>query len=122
MAFAKRDYYEVLGVPRTASAEEIQHAFRASARELHPDVNSDHDAAARFDELTTAYAVLHDPRERARYDRSRLGARRGSLQVREAQAVTRRRPRPDVRHLRHGPPTVKVSLVIRVRNPFSRLR
>ena len=57
-----RDYYEVLGVPRTASAEEIKKAYRRGAMEWHPDRNPKRHAEAeeRFKELTEAYSVLID--------------------------------------------------------------
>ena len=64
-----RDYYEVLGVPRTASAEELQQAYRRLARRHHPDVNKDPGAEDRFKEVNEAYQVLSDPDTRARYDR-----------------------------------------------------
>jgi curved DNA-binding protein len=64
-----RDYYEVLGVPRTASAEELQQAYRQLARRYHPDVNKDPNAEERFKEINEAYQVLSDPDTRARYDR-----------------------------------------------------
>ena len=64
-----RDYYEVLGVPRTASAEELQQAYRRLARRYHPDVNKDPEAEERFKEVNEAYQVLSDPDTRARYDR-----------------------------------------------------
>jgi curved DNA-binding protein len=64
-----RDYYEVLGVPRTASAEELQKAYRTQARRNHPDVNKDPAAEERFKEINEAYHVLADPKTRARYDR-----------------------------------------------------
>ncbi|MEU8945790.1 DnaJ C-terminal domain-containing protein [Streptomyces sp. NPDC048489] len=64
-----RDYYDVLGVPRSASAEEIQQAFRTLARKHHPDVNKDPGAEERFKELNDAYSVLSDPKTRQRYDR-----------------------------------------------------
>ncbi|MFE2610071.1 DnaJ C-terminal domain-containing protein [Streptomyces mirabilis] len=64
-----RDYYDVLGVPRTASAEEIQQAFRKLARRHHPDINKDPGAEERFKEINDAYSVLSDPKTRQRYDR-----------------------------------------------------
>jgi curved DNA-binding protein len=64
-----RDYYEVLGVPRTASAEELQQAYRRLARQYHPDVNKDPGAEERFKDISEAYQVLSDPGTRARYDR-----------------------------------------------------
>ncbi len=67
---AKRDYYEVLGVERTASAEDIKKAYRRLAMKYHPDRNKDDEgAAARFKEAKEAYDVLHDTDKRASYDR-----------------------------------------------------
>ncbi len=65
----KRDYYEVLGVKRTAGQDEIKKAFRRLAFENHPDKNKGKRAEAVFKELSEAYAVLSDPKERAKYDR-----------------------------------------------------
>jgi len=66
---SKRDYYDVLGVPRNASPDEVKKAFRQLARQYHPDVNNSSDAEARFKEVNEAYEVLGDPQKRAAYDR-----------------------------------------------------
>lgn len=66
---AKRDYYEVLGISRTAGEEEIKRAFRTQARQYHPDVNKEAGAEVRFKEVSEAYQVLSDQRKRAAYDR-----------------------------------------------------
>jgi len=65
----KRDYYEVLGVSRTATAEELRRAYRRLAREYHPDVNKSPGADEKFKEINEAYEVLSDPERRAAYDR-----------------------------------------------------
>jgi curved DNA-binding protein len=93
MAAEKRDYYQVLGVPRTATGEEIQRAYRTLARRNHPDVNKEPGAEERFKEITEAYGVLSDPKSRRKYDRfgaqwrqvpddfeQRVGARQGGRQ------------------------------------------
>ena len=70
MAVKFRDYYEVLGVTREASADEIRKAYRKLARKHHPDVNpNDPSAEDRFKEISEAYDVLSDPEKRAKYDR-----------------------------------------------------
>ena len=65
----KKDYYEVLEVPRDADAKTIKRAFLKKARTLHPDVNKAPDAEERFKEVNEAYAVLSDDQKRANYDR-----------------------------------------------------
>src|SRR5687768_18487604 len=66
----KRDYYEVLSVSRTATAEEIKRSYRKLAVQYHPDKNpGDHTAEEKFKELGEAYDVLSDEQKRAAYDR-----------------------------------------------------
>ena len=69
------DFYEALGVARTASSDEIQRAYRKLARTYHPDINKDPAAEARFKEIGEAYEVLSDPATRERYDRFGPGFR-----------------------------------------------
>ena len=69
MAEQKRDYYEVLGVSKTASDEEIKKAYRVLAKKYHPDMHpDDKEAEAKFKEASEAYAVLSDSEKRAKYD------------------------------------------------------
>jgi curved DNA-binding protein len=83
VATTTSDYYQVLGVERAASREEIQRAYRKLARKWHPDVNQDRDAESTFKRINEAYEVLSDEKKRTRYDR--LGER--SQQVPESGNV-----------------------------------
>jgi molecular chaperone DnaJ len=81
MATTERDYYELLGVSRDASGEEIKRAFRRLARELHPDVSEAPDADHRFREVVEAYEVLSNSERRQLYDRfGHAGLRGGGFQ------------------------------------------
>src|SRR5437773_11848785 len=71
VATTKRDYYEILGVAKTAGGEEIKRAYRRLAMKYHPDRNEGdgkHEAEIRFKECAEAYEVLSDDQKRARYD------------------------------------------------------
>src|SRR5574341_2485153 len=65
---AKRDYYEVLGVDKKASSEDIKSAYRKLAMQYHPDRNKSPDAEEKFKEISEAYAVLSDQNKRQQYD------------------------------------------------------
>jgi molecular chaperone DnaJ len=81
VATTQRDYYEILGVGRGASEGEIKKAFRALARELHPDVSEAPDAEERFRQVAEAYEVLSKPETRELYDRyGHAGLRSGGFQ------------------------------------------
>ena len=67
-----KDYYKVLGVARTANADEIKRAYRKLARRYHPDVSKEPQAEEKFKEVQEAYEVLRDPEKRRAYDQ--LGA------------------------------------------------
>src|SRR5260370_21918425 len=63
-----RDYYKILGLARTATADEIKKTYRRLARKFHPDVSKEKDAENKFKEVQEAYEVLKDPEKRAAYD------------------------------------------------------
>ena len=65
----KRDYYEVLGVEKSASESDLKNAFRSLARKYHPDRSTEENAEDKFKEIQEAYAVLSDAEKRAQYDR-----------------------------------------------------
>src|ERR687895_2239784 len=80
MATTKRDYYEVLGVSRGATEDEIRKAHRRLVLQYHPDRNTEPGAAERFKEIQEAYEVLSDRERRATYDRfGHLGANGGGF-------------------------------------------
>src|SRR5215468_313049 len=77
---AKRDYYDVLGITRTASDQEVKAAFRRLAKECHPDrCNGDSTSEKRFKEVNEAYEALKDPQKRAAYDRFGHAAFEGGM-------------------------------------------
>src|SRR5215213_3099456 len=85
MATAERDYYDLLGVSRDASENDIKKAFRRLARKLHPDVSEEPDAEERFREVSEAYEVLSNSETRQLYDRyGHAGLKGGSFRPRHA--------------------------------------
>ena len=64
----KRDYYEVLGVEKNATDDDLKKAYRKLAKKYHPDVNPSEEAAEKFKEASEAYSILSDPQKRQQYD------------------------------------------------------
>ncbi len=92
MSVQFKDYYEVLKVPRTATADDIRKSYRKLARQFHPDINKNANAENKFKDVGEAYEVLSDPEKRKRYDQ--LGA-----DYRNGQEF---RPPPGWENMRHG--------------------
>ena len=89
----KRDYYEVLGVSKTATDAELKKAYRVLAKKYHPDSNpGDKEAEAKFKEASEAYAVLSDPDKRAKYDQFGHAAFDGSAGDRKSTRLNSSHP------------------------------
>ena len=105
------DYYQILGVPRDASPEQIKKAYRQLAMKLHPDVASEPDAADRFKKVAEAYEVLQDPKKRDLYDRGGdplgggMGGFNGGFGGRQRLRL-HQSGRRDVRHPDHPRPAI----------------
>ena len=87
-----KDYYKVLGVPRTASQDDIKKAFRKLARQYHPDVAKDKKGGEeKFKEINEAYEVLGDPQNRSKYDNLGVGWR-GNGRLPRSTGRARKKP------------------------------
>ena len=111
------DLYDVLGVSRDASADDIKRAYRRLARELHPDVNPDEETQERFKEISAAYDVLSDPDKRSAYDRGgdpfgghrlRRASASATSSTRSSAAASQRGPRP--RHRRGQDALIRIEV------------
>lgn len=91
----KRDYYEVLGVSKTATKDEIRSAYRKLAKKYHPDINHDPDAPKMFEEVQEAYDVLSDDTKRAQYDQFGQAAFEQGASTGGPARSARGSPRPD---------------------------
>ncbi|MBI1800065.1 MAG: molecular chaperone DnaJ [Chloroflexi bacterium] len=89
MSNNKRDYYDVLGVPRGASADDLKRAYRKLAMQYHPDRNKNADASAKFKEVNEAYEILSDDQKRSLYDRfGHAGPRGGGFSATDFEGFT----------------------------------
>lgn len=77
-----KDYYDIMGLARDASQEDVKRAYRRLARKYHPDVSKETDAESKFKEIGEAYEVLKDPEKRAAYDQLLAGGHRGGEEFR----------------------------------------
>src|SRR5438445_296381 len=108
MAKTTKDYYDVLGVPRTATQKEITSAFRKLARKHHPDLNAgDKDAEARFKEISEAHDVLSDAKKRKLYDE--FGSNWAAAQQAGVEPGAGRRPGGGFRTQQGGPASHRAS-------------